>query len=134
MATYGAEEEAAAHAARMRAGVLSLVVGALLFAGKLFAWRITGSAAVLSDALESIINIVAAGGLVYSLVVAARPADETHPYGHGKVEFFSAGVEGACIAIAAVLIGVESVYQVLVTGILVILAVVVDQYARRKQA
>ena len=109
MATYGAEEEAAAHAARMRAGVLSLVVGALLFAGKLFAWRITGSAAVLSDALESIINIVAAGGLVYSLVVAARPADETHPYGHGKVEFFSAGVEGSSIAVAAIAIFWEAI-------------------------
>ncbi len=113
MATYGDEDEAQSHAARMRAGILSLVVGTLIFAAKLLAWRLTGSAAVLSDALESIINVVAAGGLLYSLVVAARPADETHPYGHGKVEFFSAGVEGACIALASLVILWESVRALL---------------------
>jgi cation diffusion facilitator family transporter len=113
MVTYGAESEAASHKARMRAGVLSLGVGALLFGGKLVAWRLTGSTAVLSDALESSINVVAAGGLVYSLVVASRPADETHPYGHGKVEFFSAGVEGACIAVAAIAIVWASVRALL---------------------
>jgi len=104
MVTFGVEDEAASHAARMRAGVLALVVGTAIFGGKFLAWWLTGSAAVLSDALESIINVVAAGGLIYSLVVAARPADETHPYGHGKVEFFSAGVEGACITGASLAI------------------------------
>lgn len=102
-------DEGEARSARLRAGVVSLVVGSLIFAGKLVAWRLTGSTAVLSDALESVINVVAAGLLLYSLVIASRPADRDHPYGHGKVEFFSAGVEGACIAIAAVLIGVESI-------------------------
>jgi len=93
---------------RLRAGVLSLVVGSALFLGKLAAWRLTLSTAILSDALESVINVVAAALLLASLVVAARPADRNHPYGHGKVEFFSAGVEGTCIALAAVAILVES--------------------------
>src|SRR5512134_740333 len=89
---------------RARAGAVSLAVGVLVFAGKLAAWRATGSSAVLSDALESVVNVVAAALLLYALVVAARPADRDHPYGHGKVEFFSAGVEGALIAVAAVAI------------------------------
>jgi cation diffusion facilitator family transporter len=113
MTTFGNEDDAAAKAARLRAGALSLGVGTTIFGGKLVAWWLTGSTAVLSDALESIINVVAAGGLLYSLVVAARPADESHPYGHGKVEFFSAGVEGACIAGASVAIVWASVRALL---------------------
>jgi cation diffusion facilitator family transporter len=100
---------------RARAGAVSLAVGVLVFAGKLAAWRATGSSAVLSDALESVVNVVAASLLLYSLVVAARPADRDHPYGHGKVEYFSAGVEGALIAVAALLIISEAV-QALVRG------------------
>ena len=106
-------DEAEARRARLRAGAISLAVGTAIFLGKLFAWRLTGSTAVLSDALESVINVVAAALLLYSLIVASRPADRNHPYGHGKVEFFSAGVEGASIAIAAVLIFVESVRALL---------------------
>jgi cation diffusion facilitator family transporter len=94
--------------ARRRAGRVSLVVGGAIFAGKLAAYLLTGSTAVLSDALESIVNVVAAGLLLYSLTVAARPADPSHPYGHGKVEFFSAGVEGTLIAVAATLILIEA--------------------------
>ena len=94
--------------ARKRAGRVSLVVGSAVFAGKLAAYLLTGSAAVLSDALESIVNVVAAALLLYSLAVAARPADHSHPYGHGKVEFFSAGVEGTLIAVAATLILIEA--------------------------
>jgi cation diffusion facilitator family transporter len=90
--------------ARLRAGIVSAIVGVVVFAGKLAAWWVTDSAAVLSDALESVVNVVAAAVLLFSLIVAARPADRSHPYGHGKVEFFSAGVEGTLIAIAAVLI------------------------------
>jgi cation diffusion facilitator family transporter len=94
--------------ARLRAGRVSLFVGCVVLAGKLAAFVITGSAAVLSDALESIVNVVAAALLLYSLIVAARPADRSHPYGHGKVEFFSMGVEGTLIAVAALLILVEA--------------------------
>ncbi|MBW2314155.1 MAG: 2-amino-4-hydroxy-6-hydroxymethyldihydropteridine diphosphokinase [Deltaproteobacteria bacterium] len=95
-------------AERIRAGRLALLAGAGIFAGKVVAFGITGSSAVFSDAMESVVNVVAAGLLLYSLVVAARPPDPDHPYGHGKVEFFSAGVEGALIALAALAILVEA--------------------------
>jgi cation diffusion facilitator family transporter len=95
-------------AVRLRAGRLALGLGLLVFLGKLGVYAATGSTAVLSDALESVVNVVAAGLLLYSLIVAARPADRDHPYGHGKVEFFSSGVEGALIAVAAILILVEA--------------------------
>jgi cation diffusion facilitator family transporter len=90
--------------ARVRAGRLSLVAGASICAGKFAVAELTGSTALLSDALESIVNVLAAALLLYTLVVAARPADRDHPYGHGKVEFFSAGAEGALVAVAALAI------------------------------
>jgi len=92
---------------RLRAGVLSLVVGAVLLIAKYFAYELTGSAAILSDAMESIVNVVAALFALGGLVFAGRPADRNHPYGHGKIEFFSAAFEGGLIAFAAVMI----VYQ-----------------------
>lgn len=100
-----------AHGARLRAGRLALATGILVFALKLGAWVLTGSAAVLSDALESVVNVVAAALLLYSLHVSSRPADRDHPYGHGKVEFFSAGVEGTLIGVAALLIAGEALRQ-----------------------
>lgn len=90
--------------ARMRAATISLVVAVILLATKLYAYRLTGSAAILSDGLESIVNVVAAGMALFSVWYAAQPADADHPYGHGKVEDFSAGVEGALIILAALLI------------------------------
>src|SRR5262245_61175060 len=93
-----------AAAARLRAGWVSLAAGVAICAGKFVAAGLTGSTALFSDALEAIVNVVAAGLLLVALRVAARPADRDHPYGHGKVEFFSAGVEGALIAVAALLI------------------------------
>ncbi len=104
-----------AHRERLRAGWISVVSGAAIFSGKVLAYVITGSAAVFSDAMESIVNVVAAAVLVWSLRVASRPADPDHPYGHGKVEFFSAGIEGALIVVAAVLIAVQAIRQ-LVAG------------------
>lgn len=97
------------HGARLRAGMLALGGGVLVLGAKLFAWRLTGSAAVLSDALESFVNVAAGALLLYSLWVSSQPADRNHPYGHGKVEFFSAGVEGTLIAIAALVILFEAV-------------------------
>ncbi len=64
----------------------------------------TNSVAILSDALESIINVVAGAFACYSIYLTGKPKDENHPYGHGKVEFFSIGFEGAMIFIAGVLI------------------------------
>lgn len=87
---------------RLRAGLVSLVVGAGLLATKYVAYLLTGSTAVLSDALESIVNVVAALFALGSLVFAGKPADREHPYGHGKIEYFSAVFEGGLIAFAAV--------------------------------
>jgi len=103
-----AERAAPEHAVRIRAGWLSLAVGAAICGGKFLGYAATGSVAVFSDAMESVVNVAAAILLLYSLIVASRPADRDHPYGHGKVEFFSAGAEGTLIAVAGVLILVEA--------------------------
>ena len=105
-----------AHDTRLSAGRLSLAVGALVFAAKVAAWIVTGSVAVFSDAMESIVNVVAALLLVWSLRMAAQPADRDHPYGHGKAEFLSVGIEGALIIVAAVLIGVQALRDLVVGG------------------
>jgi cation diffusion facilitator family transporter len=102
--------------ARLRAGVLSLMVGAVLLLAKYQAYRLTGSTAILSDALESIVNVVAAVFALGALVFAGRPADRNHPYGHGKMEFLSAAFEGGLIAFAAVLI-IYEVAQTLWEGV-----------------
>jgi cation diffusion facilitator family transporter len=78
-------------------------------AAKFYGYWITGSAAVLSDALESVVNIVAAGFALWVVHIAGRPADRSHPYGHGKLEYFSAVFEGGLITIAAVIILYEAV-------------------------
>lgn len=87
---------------RIAAISLSLLVGAALMGLKFYAYSLTGSSAILSDALESIINVVASAFALFSVVMAAKPPDKDHPYGHGKIEFFSAGFEGALIIVAAV--------------------------------
>jgi cation diffusion facilitator family transporter len=100
---------------RWRAAVVSLAVAVLLLAAKYEAYVLTHSQAVLSDALESIVNVVAAAFAIGSLMFAGMPADRNHPYGHGKVEFFAAAFEGGMIAFAAVLILWEA-GQALVLG------------------
>jgi len=99
---------------RARAGVVSLCASLVLLMFKLEAYRRTGSSAVLSDALESIVNVLAAGFGLGSILFAGRPADRNHPYGHGKIEFFSAAFEGGLIASAALLIVVEAMRAFLV--------------------
>lgn len=84
--------------------MVALVGGVLIMGAKLGVFALTRSAAVLSDALESIINIVAACMMMYSIWLANRPADAGHPYGHGKVEFLSIGLEGGMILVAGILI------------------------------
>lgn len=88
---------------------VSLVVGLALFGVKLAAWQWTGSAAVLSDALESIVNVLAAGFALFSVRVAAEPPDREHPYGHGKIEQLSGAFEGGLVLFAAVAIIVSAV-------------------------
>ncbi len=99
---------------RARAGLISISVSLVLLLAKFEAYRRTGSAAVLSDALESIVNVLAALFGLGSIVYAGRPADRGHPYGHGKIEFFSAAFEGGLIAFAALLILYEAVQALLV--------------------
>jgi cation diffusion facilitator family transporter len=99
--------------AQARAGLVSLIVGALILVAKYQAYRMTGSTAILSDALESIVNVVAAVFALGGIAFAAQPADRNHPYGHGKIEFFSAAFEGGLIAFAAVLIIYEVVRALL---------------------
>ena len=98
---------------RMFAIGSSLVVAFALMLVKFYAYRITHSAAILSDALESIINVVASAFAMFSIYLAAKPPDTDHPYGHGKIEFFSAGFEGALIVIAAVGIFLTGVSHIL---------------------
>ncbi|MBM3402352.1 MAG: cation diffusion facilitator family transporter, partial [Bacteroidetes bacterium] len=73
---------------------LSLIVGILLMLAKFTAYLITSSNSILTDAAESIVNILAGLFAFYSIYLAARPRDSNHPYGHGKVEFFSVFIEG----------------------------------------
>lgn len=103
----------AAERARLRAVAISIAVSVALLAAKYEAYLLTGSTAILSDALESIVNVVAAVFGLGGLVFAGRPADRNHPYGHGKIEFFSAAFEGGLIAFAAVLIFYEVVLSLL---------------------
>ncbi len=98
---------------RLRAGWVALVAGAAIGVGKLAVYALTGSTAVFSDAMESAVNVAAGVALVYSLTLSARPPDRNHPYGHGKAEYFSAGVEGALIAVAAVAIAFEAARDLL---------------------
>ncbi len=80
-----------------------------LFLLKVTAWYITHSVAILTDALESIVNVIAGFVGLYSLYLSAKPKDQDHPYGHGKVEFISAAIEGVLIAVAGVMIIREAV-------------------------
>jgi cation diffusion facilitator family transporter len=87
---------------RFLAIILSLTVGLVLMGVKFYAYTLTASSAILSDALESIINVVASGFALWSIYLASQPPDPNHPYGHGKIEYFSAGFEGALIILAAI--------------------------------
>lgn len=90
---------------------LSLAVGALMLVGKSYAYLITDSAAILSDAAESVVHVLAVSFAAFSLWLSFKPPDRDHPYGHDKVSFFSAGIEGALIVVAALFIIIESVLK-----------------------
>ncbi len=89
------------------------LVGIILFIIKVVAWYITGSVAILTDALESTVNVIAGLIGVYSLYVSAKPKDVDHPYGHGKAEFISAAVEGTLITVAGFIIIYEAINNLL---------------------
>ena len=84
-----------------RIAVGTIVVGLTVLAMKAVAWRLTGSAALYSDALESVVNVLASCIAFGALRLSAVPADANHPYGHEKAEFFSAVIEGVLIIVAA---------------------------------
>jgi len=88
---------------------LVTVVALFLFIIKLYAWYLTNSVAILTDALESTINVISAFVGLYSLYLSARPKDTNHPYGHGKVEFVSAAIEGTLISVAGLIIIYEAI-------------------------
>lgn len=92
---------------------LSIAAAVLTISLKACAYWLTGSVGLLSDALESLVNLVAASVALMVLTIAARPADEDHPYGHDKAEYFSSGVEGGMILLAALSIAVTAVDRLL---------------------
>jgi cation diffusion facilitator family transporter len=88
-------------------------ISVVLLLAKLVAYYMTHSVAILTDALESIVNVVAGFLGLYSLTLSSKPRDSDHPYGHGKIEFVSAAAEGVMITVAGILIIIESVNQLL---------------------
>ncbi|HTB27219.1 MAG TPA: cation diffusion facilitator family transporter, partial [Puia sp.] len=122
-----------------------LFIAVLLFSIKIIAWWLTRSVAILTDALESIVNVIAGIVGLYSLTIAYKPRDSNHPYGHGKAEFLSAAIEGTLIMLAGVFIIYEAVsqlihpkelqqlnYGILLVGISAIINFVVGYYAVKK--
>ena len=89
---------------KRKAALTALVGGLFIFALKLVAWALSGSVALLSDALESVVNLLASGMMLFSVIVSERPADESHQYGHEKVENISMLVEGGLIVTAGLFI------------------------------
>ncbi|MDB5133872.1 MAG: cation diffusion facilitator family transporter [Mucilaginibacter sp.] len=92
--------------------LISLITGIVLMIAKFCAYFLTASNFVLTDAAESIVNVLASSFAFFSIYLAAQPRDENHPYGHGKVEYFSVFIEGALIGIAAITIIIKSVYGI----------------------
>lgn len=98
---------------KKKAILLSLCISIVLMLAKFTAYFITHSNAILTDAAESIVNVLASGFAFYSIYLATLPRDDNHPYGHGKVEFFSAFVEGVLIGIAGIVIVLKSGYDLI---------------------
>ena len=94
-----------------RYAVYSVLVALIVLALKTAAWGVTGSVALLSDALESIINVVVAAAAFFALRVAIQPPDANHPFGHHKAEYFSAVLEGVLIIVAAFVIFREAYFH-----------------------
>ena len=100
--------EHAEQQSRIRIALLSIAAGACVLGLKYLAFVLSGSVALKSDAIESIVNIVAAVFALGAVIFAGKPADKEHPYGHGKIEHFSAAFEGGLISLAAVFILLEA--------------------------
>ena len=103
-----AKESAELAGSARRYAVLSIVAAVITIGLKLWAYLLTGSVGLFSDAAESVVNLVAAVAALWALIYAARPPDEEHAFGHNKAEYFSSGLESALILIAAILIGLAA--------------------------
>jgi cation diffusion facilitator family transporter len=98
--------------------LISIVISVVLMLAKFSAYILTMSNFVLADAAESIVNVVASSFAFFSIYLSSQPRDANHPYGHGKVEFFSVFVEGALISVAGVLIVIKAVYGIFYPSII----------------
>jgi len=112
MAEADSEHASPVHEARAVART-ALIGGVIVMAVKLAVFLTTNSAAVLGDALESLVNIAASAMALFSVWYAARPADREHPYGHGKIEFITAAGEGAAIIVSGLVVAAESVRRMI---------------------
>ncbi|MCP4122400.1 MAG: cation transporter, partial [Bacteroidetes bacterium] len=98
---------------KIRFQAITVLVGLILMGGKFIAYHLTGSNIILTDALESIVNIATGIFGLYSLYLASKPKDTDHPYGHGKIEFIAAGLEGGLITLAGIGIIIKSAYNLI---------------------
>jgi cation diffusion facilitator family transporter len=98
---------------RKKAAYISLAVGIGMFITKMTAYFITGSVAIFSDAAESVVHVAATGMALFSIILSSKPADKSHLYGHGNVEYFSAGVEGFLIVLAAGVIIYQAIADII---------------------
>lgn len=99
---------------KKKAALISLFVGFGMFGAKVTAYFITGSSAIFSDAAESVVHVMATSMALYSIILSSRPPDKSHLYGHGNIEYFSAGIEGFLIVLAALTIIYTSVEDIIV--------------------
>ena len=90
---------------------LSLIFGVVMLVGKVTAYVVTGSTAILSDAAESVVHVIAVGFAAYALWLSARPANQRFLYGYERITFFSAGFEGAMIIVAAIAILYAAIHK-----------------------
>lgn len=98
---------------KKKAAWLSLIVGMLMLVFKVSAYLLTNSTAIFSDAAESVVHVVATSIALYSIYLSSKPADDDHLYGHGNIEYFSAGMEGLLIIIAAISIIYSSIHDII---------------------
>ena len=99
---------------RKKAIKISLIFAVFMLAAKLGAYFITNSAAIFSDAAESVVHILATSMAFYSIILSSKPADESHLYGHGNIEYFSAGVEGLFIVFASIYIIYNAINDIII--------------------
>jgi cation diffusion facilitator family transporter len=98
--------------------LISLITGIVLMVAKFGAYLLTNSNFVLTDAAESVVNVIASSFAFFSIYLSAQPRDENHPYGHGKIEFFSVFIEGSLISVAGLIIIIKSIFGIFHPGII----------------